>query len=296
MNDGKILGQLASPGRCGGEMTFADLLALLVERRRAIAAWTIAGLVLAIAVVLLLPAQWEAKAVVKIGQVGRVGDTGLGEASQRLTEPPARAEERIKLQSFRDAVLSNLQLYDDSEAKGKLYRNSLKVKLGQNKDLLEIKVRGYSREDAQSGARTTVEQLQEIHDTLDQPRIARLKEELEETRSNLASLEADRARLMEATSPKKRTDGRRRFTERVLLASLIRFADAEIRRLREAKMLVEEQLSPGHTHRTVLVGTISVSEEPVFPKKMLVIPLVTLAGLLGGVLVALDRADKRIAS
>ena len=54
-------------------MSLSELLALLVKNRRAIAAWTIAGLVMAIAVVLFLPAQWEARALVQIGQVGAGG-------------------------------------------------------------------------------------------------------------------------------------------------------------------------------------------------------------------------------
>ena len=194
-------------------------------------------------------------------------------------------------------MLANLQLpTDDSEPKGKLYRDSLKVKLIPSKDLLEIKVRGHSREDAESGARTTVEQLQEIHRNLEQPRIARLKAQLEETLRNLASSEADLAKLLEDASAKKGADATGRFAEYVLLASLIRDKGAEIRKLREAKILVEEQLGPAYTYSTALLGNIAVSVGPVFPRKMLVIPLVTLAGLIVGLLVALVRKDRRLAS
>jgi len=300
MSEGGIPAPAANPERRDDAMSLSELLALLVENGRVVAAWTIAGLVVAVAVVLILPAQWEARALIQIGQVGQVitrVDSASGEALQRLTEPPARAQERIKLQSFQDAVLVKMQLpLDDSEPSSRLYRDSLKVKLIPSTDLLEIKVRGHSREDAEIRARTTVEQLQEIHRNLEQPRIARLKAQLEETLRNLDSSETDLAKLLEAASAKKGTDATGRFAENVLLASLVRDKGAEIRKLREAKILVEEQLSPAYTYSTALLGNIAVSAGPVFPRKILVIPLVTLAGLIVGVLAALVRKGRRLAS
>lgn len=299
MSEGDTSAPDANPQQRDDDMSLAELLAVFVARGRMVGAWTVAGLVVAVAVILILPAQWEAKALIQIGQVGQAvtaGDSASREPLRRLTEPPASVQERIKLESFQDSVLVKMKLpLDDSEPSSRLYRDSLKVKVIPGTDLLEIRVRGYSREDAGIRARTTVEQLQEIHRNFDQPRIAPLKAQLEETLRNLASSDMNLARLHQAASAKKGVDATGSFAESVLLASQIRDVGAEIRTLREAKILIEEQLSPAYTYPTALLGNIAVSAGPVFPRKLLVIPLGTLAGLIVGLLAALVPRGRHIA-
>ena len=58
------------------------------------------GVILALIIAVLLPKQYEAKALIKIGQIGSVDTNGLP------IEPGLQVVDRINSQSFQDTVLA----------------------------------------------------------------------------------------------------------------------------------------------------------------------------------------------
>jgi len=277
---GSDVGRLES----GSGMTVRDLIALLSARKAMIGLCALAGLAVSLAVVLLVPAQWEAMAVVRLGQVGHV----QADSGQSLLESPARALERLKLRPFQDAVLNRLQIpSDDSDRRARLYRASLKPKVIPNADLIEIRVRGPSREDALAWAAATIEYLSEVHGRLAEASLRRLKVQLQNAQKALERAEAERTRLLEQAPARQRGDDPNDFAEQVLRANLIASKDAEIARLRDATVLLEEQLSPSWTYPTAALESVTVPERAAFPNPWLLIPLATLAGLIIGMLLAI---------
>ncbi len=260
------------------EIRLIDVWRILARQKKWV--WGIPAVTVAcaLAFVLVVSPQWEATAVIQIGQVGQ-GAVGLG---RPLVESPPRAIERMKLNAFRDAVLADLKIpSDEDNPEARLYRASLKLKLLPDTDLIELRVRGRSREDAEKWAQATVARLRDVHQELARPSIQRLEVQLMEVKQDLERTEAMRANLIEAASVKGRNGPGYRFAENVLLANILNSRDAEIRHLRERMVGLQEQLSPARTYPTSLIDRVHVPEKPVFPKKT---SSVVLAGMLGSLL------------
>lgn len=266
------------------EIRLIDIWRILVRQKK----WIIGFLALcvsgALAFVLLSRPQWEATGVIQIGQVGQ---PGVGQGSL-LIEPFARAIERMKLKSFEDTILASLKVsLEEDDPYARLYRSSLKLKLLPNTDLIEMKVRGYSREEAARWAEATVNHLRSVHEKLAEPSIDRLKSMLAEVKKDLQRAQDERAKLIENLVLKEKIGPRNRFSENVLLANIISNRDAVIRDLEQRRLSLEEQLSPVRTYPTSLLDQVYVPERPAFPKKGLTLILAGLLGLMLGVFVAL---------
>lgn len=259
------------------EISLRDLWQTLVRRK-----WWVLGLPLlaviaaSVAVTFMKP-QWEAKAAIRIGAVGQAA---------QLIEPPARVVERMKLESFEDAVLANIGLSGQKTPEAKLFRSSLKVKALPNTDLIEIKVRGYSPESAKRSTDATVGYLHRIHNGMAAPSVQRMKQLLAQVEREIAQTKAEREKALKIVGLKDKGFAEARFIERVMLANIMIQRDRELRGLEQAKTEYEEQLSPMRTYPTSYIEKISVSEEPVAPKKGLIVVLAGVLGLFLGVMAA----------
>jgi uncharacterized protein involved in exopolysaccharide biosynthesis len=270
----------------GSPMTVRELMTLFYARRILIAAWTLAGLAIASALVAFAPAQWEATAVARIGRVGQRADAGSCR-DQNLVETPSRVLERLKLRVFQDAVLNRLQISpDDSNASAGLYRGSLKPRVMQSADLVEIRIRAWSKDEARNWAETTVRHLGEVHAALAEPSLRRLRAQLENAQKALARAEASRTRLLDGLPGTRRGREPDRLGE-ILRANLIASKDEEIVGLRDAAVLLEEQLGAAWTYPTAAWDSVVVPERPAFPNARVLVPLATLAGLIVGMLLAI---------
>ena len=67
------------------------------------------GVAIALILAFLLPKQFEAKALIKIGQIGNVNTNGLP------IEPGLQVVDRIKSQSFQDTVLEALGISTEDD-------------------------------------------------------------------------------------------------------------------------------------------------------------------------------------
>ena len=259
------------------EISLLDLWQTLVRRK-----WWVLGLPLlaviaaAVAVTFMKP-QWEATAAIRIGAVGQAA---------QLIEPPARVVERMKLKSFEDAVLAGLELSGQKTPEAKLFRSSLKVKALPNTDLIEIKVRGYSQESARRSADATVSYLHRIHNGMAAPTVQRMKQLLAQVEREIAQTKAEREKALKITGLNDKTNAEARFMENIVLANIMIQRDSELRELEQTKMEYEEQLNPMRTYPTSYIEKISVSEEPVAPKKALMVLLAGVLGLFVGVMAA----------
>ncbi|PJB08508.1 MAG: hypothetical protein CO125_01435, partial [Hydrogenophilales bacterium CG_4_9_14_3_um_filter_59_35] len=218
----------------------------------------------------------------QVGQVGQVG--------QQLIEPVARAVERIKQKPFQGEVLASMGIPRDEEnSKGSLYRDSLKIQMLPNTDLIEVKVRGHSREEAKRNAEATLDRLSKLHEELAQPTIKRLTQQMERVKQQINELREERESIKNTKNTqqnKSKTDSGGRFMENIIQANILVQRDGELRNLEQLKLSYEEQLSPLRTYPTARIDSTYVSEKPVAPRKGLIVVLSGVLGLMAGIFAA----------
>lgn len=244
----------------------------------------------ALAYVYLSDAQWESTAAVQIGQVGQAE---VGKVTA-LVEAPPRAVERMKLSSFQDNVLTSVGIdTSENDPKARLYRSSLKLRQPPGTDLIELRVRAYSRDEAYRLAEATVEQLRKSHDKLALPSIDALRQQLDDVTHQLERAQKGRESLASLAASGKDIDARNRFAESALLGQMIMMRDEEIRKLREGRLMLEERLGPVRTYPTSLIESIHVSTRPVSPQRALTVLLAAAGGLVAGIAIALVSGGPR---
>ena len=240
-----------------------DLLDLIKFLRRNFVylLWgTLLGLTVALILAVLLPKQYEAKALIKIGQIGNLTTIGLP------IESSLQVVDRINSQSFQDTVLEALGVSteDDDDKLVKQFRRNLNVRL-EKSELISLSLRALSRAEAVAIMQEVIKQLNIIHNGMLQPTVSRLKTELESVNSEIKMADIESKQLMKAleTQSDKLTDTK--FSQTVLLNSLRMSKDQEYRSFKDTKRILEEKLSPERTFATHLIGRVEVSKKPVFP-------------------------------
>ena len=263
------------------EISLREIWQVLVRYKWLVLGMPAIAVAVALVVSFLLKPVWEATAVVQVGQVGQVGQAG------QLIEPVARVVERLKVRSFGDAVLAGLGVpRDEKNPLAHLFRHSLQVKPLPAADLIEVRVRGYSRQEASQWADAIFEKLHKIHAELAAPTIQRLKQQMAEVTQQITQTQTARDALFDVTTRLKRHGGPDAFMEQIVLANTLVMRDAELRALEQTKRVVEEQLSPVRTYPTSLMGEVYVANDPVAPKKGLIVALAGVLGLVLGVFAA----------
>lgn len=222
------------------------------------------GAALALAIALLLPKQWEASAVIQVGQIAN-------ETPQSPTAPVetvGRALERLQLPQLEDVVLKKLglPLGVGQNTDTDLIRQSLKATQLKNADLIEVTVRGFSQADAQRYVQGFVDELISAHAVLAKPSMDKVNANMAEVARLIVAEEAKRAQLSGLARVRDQTKGEQRFPERVLLASMAAENDKQLQTLRQREINIREQLSPERTFNTRLFGPVYVSRRHVFPR------------------------------
>lgn len=226
--------------------------------------------------------QWEAIAVIQIGQIGGNGIPGS------VLEPAPRLIERVKLQAFTDGAFSLAGPVANTDPMSRtLFRISLKARSIPNTDYVEIKVRGYSVEDAKKNAQLAVDYIKKGHEELARPTIDRLTQDLNRVNTEIAKLHSDREALIRMAEASAKGVSLERFMGSVFLANILLQRDGEVRNLKQTKALLEEQLGPIKTYPTSQIQAVYVGESPIVSRNALKIVLGALSGLVLGVVVAL---------
>lgn len=212
----------------------------------------------------LLKKQWEAKTVVQVGQIY----TGNGPSVQ--IEPTARAMERVRLAPFLDAVIQRLKLpvTPGADANADLIRASANVTLNRGADLLELSVRGASRDDAQRFLTAFEDELIEIHAALSKPSVDRMQKEMADVKAAIGAEQQRKTKLEFLASRSIASSGAGKFSESVLLSELVQQNESQIRTFQLRKSALEEQMDPQRTFNTRPLGAVAVGRRPAFPRKL----------------------------
>ncbi|AMP13273.1 hypothetical protein CPter291_0995 [Collimonas pratensis] len=146
-----------------------------------------------------------------------------------------------------------------------------------------MKVSGYSPEEAQANLSAAFQILQNEHAMLLTPSVTKLKNNLADVTASLKKIEDERSAILE---PIKKANSagtiERKFSESILLASMLKSNDTETRAFRDQINSLDEQLSPYRTFNTKAVTEIYVPKPAAYPKKIIGV----LIGLILGCLIA----------
>jgi capsular polysaccharide biosynthesis protein len=270
----------------GDDISLRDLWRVVTNQKKWVIGITIVCMLFASVGLSLSKPKWEATAVIQIGQVGQ---SGVGQGSQ-LIEPPVRAIERMKMKSFEDDVLTRLKISpEEGDPIASLFRSTLSLKALSTTDLIQVKIRAQSREQAQNWANAVVDRLKDVHERLAQPTIDRLRKQQAELKKQMLIIEEERSSLLRIVSKSSETSGDSRFSANLLLSNLLLQKNAELRDFEMRRLAADEQLTSVRTYPTSLIDRIYVPENPASPKKLLVVMLAAVLGLILGVVVALLR-------
>ena len=268
------------------QLSLLDLVAFTRRNYRVIFGGAFIGAVLGLGIALLLPAEWEASALVRVGQSGNADKT-LNSIQPVLVEPALQVVDRIKNISFQKEVMKKIGLsQNEDDDKNKLFRNSLKAKL-EKSDLISINIRGLSADSAKLHLDTVVNQLKSIHTKMLAPTINRWRQEFAAIELELKVTNADLQRLTKSLDGSSESLNPSSFAQAALLSNIIIAREGELRDFRDRKLLLEEMLSPERTFATSVIGQVEISNKAVYPKKSFFAIAGLIIGLFLGVVLSI---------
>ena len=232
----------------------------------------------AIGITSMLAKQWPATMLFQVGQVG-------GQASPILLADPNNIVQRVKFPGFVLQVLAAQNLPADPSAseRGSLVKASLAASLAKGGSLVELSVQGYSREEATENLRAAFKIIEYEHGQLLAPSMIRLKKNLDDITIALKKIEDERQAILEPINKARDSNNiDKKFSESILLASMMKSNDSEARNLRDQKTALEEQLSPYRTFNTKAVTPTYTPQNSIFPKRS----VSAILGLFLGMLIA----------
>ena len=144
------------------------------------------GVIVALIIAVLLPKQYEAKALIKIGQIGNI-DTKV-----MPIEPVLQVVDRIRSQSFRDTVLVVLGVFieHDDDTLVKKFEGNLKVKL-EKSEIISLSLKALTRAEALVRMQEVVKHINITHNSMLLPTVSRLKLELDSVNNELKLAEIE---------------------------------------------------------------------------------------------------------
>lgn len=268
------------------ELSLFDIMIFLRKNYRILLGGAAIGAVLGLCIALLLPAEWEASALVRVGQSGNT-DKALNSIEPVLIEPALQVVDRIKNKSFQNEVMKKIGLpQDENDDKNKLSRNTLKVKL-EKSDLISINIRSLSADSAKLHLDTVVNQLKSIHTKMLAPTTNRWHQELSTIQLELKRSSIDLERLTKSLDSRSESLNPSSFAQAALVSNIMIAREEELRDFRDRKLILEEMLSPERTFVTAVIGQIEVSNKAVYPKKSFFAIAGLIIGLFLGVVLSI---------
>ncbi len=245
------------------ELSLQDLLVFVQRNFYTLLTGLFFGGILGLVIAFSIPAQWEATALLRIGQLGNAGNAG------NAIEPTLQVVDRIKNRSFQNDVLKNLGLSTSENDKlAKNFRDTLKVKL-EKSDLVNLAIRGFSPETAKQNMNAIINEIESIHNKMLDPTVHRWQQELGSIQLELDQANAKQERLEKSLNVQTGSLNEKNFSQAALLSNILLAREAAFKNLRDRKRMLEEQLSPARTFSTKIIGRVEISEKPVYPKKSL---------------------------
>jgi hypothetical protein len=214
---------------------------------------------------------WEASGLIRVGQVGTA-------AGPQLIEPLPTSVSRMRNLAFPELVLDHLGLPRQSAGgsdESARFLTSFRVLNPRGSDLLAVKVGAANPERAEEMISAVVEVLARTHaqigEVLLEPLRAQarmLERELEHAAEERdALIRTSRETLIRTHRLAGPPGTAEQLAESILLGSLLRMRDSDIRRLRDLKAFVDDQLSPIRTFPTALLADSRVVVRRIPPER-----------------------------
>lgn len=253
------------------EISLKDIIDFLVESWKTIATVGVLGLLSSVAFILITPSQYEATAQIKMAQIDAGNNTNpLG----TNLEDPSTLISRLKVPTaFSDKEVQSCNL-GKSKYPTEALANSV-VKLTAVKgvtSLVELKIRGESKEEALVCAQAIFEQIKDSQKAIMKPYIDGAK----------ALLLMYQVRLNNAQALIARADK----SGAALSAAYLSNRD-ELKFLSDEIIRLNAIITAGDARHAKLVSPIYASDKAVFPKKTMSLVLGLLVGLFLGLLYVL---------
>lgn len=253
-----------------------ELLEVVKSGWRWLAGGAMIGLAGAIGYVLVVPAQYEATAVIQPATVG-MGTTTTTKGAE--VESTAQTLERLKMPTFyTEALLKACEVKTLANPRQTL-ATAVKQTLVKGNSLIQITYRAESPAVAESCVSEVVAQLAKSQAVLAEPIVKALNEQRQLTKQQLDDAERIQAQIEKRAMTLDTSDSK--FSASMLMLNATLSKREEIARLRKLYTEQTLQLSEPLTQKAKLFEPIYAPERAVFPKKT----LTGLGGLFGGLVV-----------
>jgi oligosaccharide repeat unit polymerase len=252
---------------------------LVGQNRRLLILGSFVGVAVGFVLSIALPSEWEAKALIRVGQMG-------GSGSGNWVEPPQLVIDRLKSKSFQNDALKKLGLAaNENDSKVESFRDSLKFKL-EKSELINASLRGATADEAKLQMTAVIEQLKLVHAEKFSPVVSRWQKELATIQIDLKKEHEESDRLIKLLNARGGATGGSSVPQAVLLSNNLMLRDREIQKMQEDRRLLEEKLSAHSTFETDVLGEVEILDRPIFPKKS----IFTVLGLVFGLLISFGWA------
>lgn len=230
------------------------------------------GLAGAVGFVMVVPAQYEASAIIQPATVGMAA----GQVKGTEVESVAQTLERLKLATFyTDALLTACDVKAPVNARQAL-ATAIKPTLVKGNSLIQISYRAESPAVAEACVGAVAAQLAKVQAVIAEPIIKTLDEQRKLTKQQLDEAERFQAQVEKRAMTLDPSDAK--FSQAMLLLNAALSKREEVSKLRKLYADHTMQLAEPLTQPAKLFEPIYASDKAVFPKKT----LTALGGLVGG--------------
>jgi capsular polysaccharide biosynthesis protein len=270
------------------EISLADLILALFKHWHVVVALPVIAVLGTWGVVSSFPNKWEARAILEIGTIGAVGGTGIAKV-----ETPFMLIERLKLRALHERAGQALGLARDSQDIER-FIGDISASRVKNSDLVELKVRALSRQDAEKRIMAIIQVVQENHlkavEHIQQSFARKLEERKREYEALKTQIKVYRGWFkISQNVPERIFGGAELFTAAYVASVDIRLQQL-VSEIADLKILVSRPLE---YPTQIFGGNVYVPPKPVFPRRGLFMLLALLAGLFAALLFVFVRLSLR---
>ena len=264
------------------EISLFELLEKLRAGWRYVLSGALVGVFIAVTAIVVLPNRYEAVAIVQVGQVGQLGQVvQVGQVGQYVgvpVEPATQAIERMKSAAFQKSVSESME-----GGSGVISAQLIKSTAAQGPSaLIELKAISRSPEAATKTVEVSVQELAKRHAEISKPSVGRLIAEADLAQEKLKQAEVELEGLNKLSASAGIKDDR--FTQLSLITSLRLQKEAEIFSQRQMVINLKAAMNPPTTESAKAIEAVFVSDQPMSPKKGLLLVLGLVGGLLAGIM------------
>jgi len=264
------------------EISLFELWERLWEGWRNVLGGAVVGVFIAVTAIFVLPNRYEAVAIVQVGQVGQLGQVvQVGQVGQYVgvpVEPATQAIERMKSAAFQKRVSESMK-GDSGVISAQLIKSTAAQGLSA---LIELKAISRSPEAATKTVEVSVQELAKRHAEISKPSVDRLIAEADLAQEKLKQAEVELEGLNKLSASAGIKDDR--FTQLSLITSLRLQKEAEIFSQRQMVINLKAAMNPPTTESAKAIEAVLASDQPVSPKKGLLLVLGLVGGLLAGIM------------